>query len=165
MLSARRYNPWDVQTHRANVSDAQALARLRRALHTDGFFGDIMVEVPYEFYAADPGTAIAPEGMGEPDMQSWHTLGWGYWQLTPIIPGRPQHRSGKRAFTAPQVDFFKWAVDARWMTNACERYSQNHTDYLQTAFFNGVGFVSWETVWGQWNQMVPRDAELLRRTL
>ena len=31
------------------------------------------------------------------------------------------------------------------------------------AFFNGVGYESWENIWGIWNQITPRDAEALRR--
>lgn len=30
-------------------------------------------------------------------------------------------------------------------------------------YFNGIGFVAWEDVWGLWNQMTDRDAALLRR--
>lgn len=30
-------------------------------------------------------------------------------------------------------------------------------------FKKGVGFESWENVWGIWNGLVPRDAEALRR--
>ena len=91
--------------------------------------------VPQAFYAASPGSAIEPEGMGSPEMRTWHTMGWGYWSKT------SDH--------VPQVDFYKFAFDARWMTNGCERWSKNHTDFLQTAFFNGVGFESWENVRGR----------------
>jgi len=34
---------------------------------------------------------------------------------------------------------------------------------LQHAFFNGVGYESWENIWGIWNQINDRDAEALRR--
>jgi len=49
------------------------------------------------------------------------------------------------------------------MINVCDRWAHDHTDNLQAAFFNGVGFESWENIWGIWNQMTPRDAEALRR--
>ena len=49
------------------------------------------------------------------------------------------------------------------MTHGCERWNQNHTNYITTAFFNGVGFNAWENVWGVYNKIVDRDAELLRR--
>ncbi len=40
----------------------------------------------------------------------------------------------------------------------------DRTDGLQSAYFNGVGYESWENVWGIWNGFTPRDAESLRRT-
>jgi hypothetical protein len=41
--------------------------------------------------------------------------------------------------------------------------NRNQYDLLQYAFFNGVGYESWENIWGIWNQITPRDAEALRR--
>ena len=49
------------------------------------------------------------------------------------------------------------------MTNICERWSKNHTNALQYALFNGVGFESWENVWGTWNGITERDGEQIRR--
>ena len=43
------------------------------------------------------------------------------------------------------------------------RWATRKTDNLQTAWFNGGGYESWENVWGTWNGIVPRDAEALRR--
>ena len=39
------------------------------------------------------------------------------------------------------------------MVNVCERWATDRTDGLQSAFFNGVGYESWENVWGVWNQL------------
>ena len=41
--------------------------------------------------------------------------------------------------------------------------STDKVDNLQYAFFNGVGYESWENIWGIWNGIAPRDAEALRR--
>lgn len=49
------------------------------------------------------------------------------------------------------------------MVNVCDRWNHDKTDNLQYAFFNGVGYESWENIWGIWNQITPRDAESLRR--
>jgi len=38
---------------------------------------------------------------------------------------------------------------------------QDHN--LQFAFFNGVGWESWENIWGIWNGVTPRDGEATRR--
>ena len=47
--------------------------------------------------------------------------------------------------------------------NICRRWARDKTDDLQHAFFNGVGYESWENIWGIWNQIPDRHAEALRR--
>jgi formylglycine-generating enzyme required for sulfatase activity len=49
------------------------------------------------------------------------------------------------------------------MINVCNRWARDKTEDLQFAFFNGVGYESWENIWGIWNQITPRDSEALRR--
>ncbi len=49
------------------------------------------------------------------------------------------------------------------MVNVCDRWARDKTDDLQYAFFNGVGYESWENIWGIWNGIDDRDAEALRR--
>ena len=49
------------------------------------------------------------------------------------------------------------------MVNVCDRWNKDKTNNLQFAFFNGVGYESWENVWGIWNGITPRDAEAIRR--
>ena len=39
----------------------------------------------------------------------------------------------------------------------------NRTDGLHHAFLNGIGYESWENVWGMFNQITDHDAALLRR--
>jgi formylglycine-generating enzyme required for sulfatase activity len=60
------------------------------------------------------------------------------------------------------VDRFKW-LETRHMVNISDRWNRNKTDDLQFAFFNGVGWESWENIWGIWNGITPRDAEATRR--
>jgi len=48
------------------------------------------------------------------------------------------------------------------MENISDRWKRDKTDNLQFAFFNGVGWESWENIWGIWNG-TPRDAEATRR--
>ena len=79
-------------------------------------------------------------------MVAWNNMSWGYWQYQPV----------------PVVSKYKW-LEPRHMVNVCERWAKDRTDGLQAAFFNGVGYESWENVWGIWNQLTPRDAEALRR--
>ncbi len=49
------------------------------------------------------------------------------------------------------------------MVNVCDRWNRDQTDNLQAAFFNGVGFETWENMWGIWNGITERDAEAIRR--
>ncbi len=62
----------------------------------------------------------------------------------------------------PMVDKYKW-LETRHMVNISDRWKRDKTDNLQFAFFNGVGWESWENIWGIWNGITPRDAEATRR--
>jgi gamma-glutamyl hercynylcysteine S-oxide synthase len=61
----------------------------------------------------------------------------------------------------PSIYRFKW-LETRHMANISDRSNRTKTDDLQVAFFNGVGWESWENVWGIWNGITPRDAEATR---
>jgi formylglycine-generating enzyme required for sulfatase activity len=63
---------------------------------------------------------------------------------------------------APLVDKYKW-LEPRHMVNISDRWNRDKTSDLQFAFFNGVGWESWENIWGIWNGITPRDAEATRR--
>jgi len=62
----------------------------------------------------------------------------------------------------PEVDRYKW-LEPRHMVNISDRWARDKTNDLQFAFFNGIGWESWENVWGIWNGITPRDAEVTRR--
>jgi gamma-glutamyl hercynylcysteine S-oxide synthase len=64
----------------------------------------------------------------------------------------------------PLIAAYKAVTYGRHLTHLCERWADNHIDGIQQAFFNGIGFESWENVWGLWNGLTPRDAEALRRS-
>src|SRR5260370_36900676 len=49
------------------------------------------------------------------------------------------------------------------MVNISDRWKRDKTDDLQFAFFNGIGWHSWENVWGIWKGITPRDSEATRR--
>ena len=91
--------------------------------------------------------AFEPEGYPESDeMLDWDNLSWGYWKY-PFIPS---------------ISRGKW-LEPRHMVNVCDRWDKDKTNNLQFAFFNGVGYESWENIWGIWNGITPRDAEAMRR--
>ena len=62
----------------------------------------------------------------------------------------------------PLVDRYKW-LEPRHMVNISDRWNRSKTNNLQFAFFNGVGWESWENIWGIWNGITPRDEEATRR--
>ena len=62
----------------------------------------------------------------------------------------------------PLVDRYKW-LEPRHMVNISDRWNRDKTNDLQFAFFNGVGWESWENILGIWNRIMPRDAEATRR--
>ena len=147
------YNPWDQGTRAEGTPDWQTLAELMAEIGADGINGDTMDQVPLAFRIASDKTGhpivFEPEGgnSGENDAAiAWNNLGWGYWKYP----------------FQPMISKNKW-LESRYMVNVCDRWARNKVDNLQYAFFNGVGYESWENIWGIWNQIDDRDAEALRR--
>ena len=143
---------WDQGTHAEDVPDAQAIVRELAAVGADGINGDTLDGMPRNFSTSSSNLhhplALEPEtGLSSDEMLAYNTMSWGYWTYTFV----------------PSVSRYKW-LEPRHMVNISNRWAHDHTDDLQEAFFNGVGFESWENIWGIWNQMTPRDAEALRRT-
>jgi gamma-glutamyl hercynylcysteine S-oxide synthase len=143
---------WDQGTRDEGIADWDAVAKLMVEVGADGINGDTLRGIPRAFRTASDELghplALEPEhAMPSPfEALGWNTMTWGYWQYP----------------TAPMVSAFKW-LEPRHMVNVCDRWNRSKVDNLQYAFFNGVGYESWENVWGIWNEIVPRDAEALRR--
>lgn len=142
---------WDVGTRDPGVSYWDTTAKLMAETGADGVNGDTLAGVPKAFRTASDATghpvAFEPEGTPSSDEElAWNNLTWGYWKY-PFVP---------------MVSKSKW-LETRHMVNVCRRWARDKTDDLQYAFFNGVGYESWENIWGIWNQITPRDAEALRR--
>ncbi len=142
---------WDQGTHNEGVADADAMAHELASVGADGINGDTQEGMPASFRrAADKihyPLALEPEAaLAADEMLAYNNLSWGYWNYDFV----------------PSVSRYKW-LESRHMVNMCDRWAHDHLDDLQEAFFNGVGFESWENVWGIWNQITPRDAESIRR--
>ena len=142
---------WDQGTRDEGKPNWQATAELMKEIGADGVNGDTLNGVPLAFSKAADGIghplALEPESeLGHDEMLAWNTMSWGYWTY-PYLPS---------------VSKYKWLVPAH-MVNVCSRWQRDKTDNLQSAFFNGVGYESWENVWGIWNGITPRDGEALRR--
>ncbi len=141
---------WDQGTRNPGMPWPDAIASLMKEVDADGINGDTQDGVPLAFsLAADKvghPLAFEPEGGPSDEALAWDVMTWGQYQFP---------------FT-PLVDKYKW-LETRHMVNISHRWNRDKTDDLQFAFFNGVGWESWENIWGIWNGITPRDAEATRR--
>lgn len=143
--------PWDNGTRDVGMPYWEATAKLMAEIGADGVNGDTFSGLPQAYRTASDATGhpVVLEPEGAPSAHEgliWNNQSWGYW---------------KYGFV-PTASTLKW-LEPRHMINVCDRWARDKTDDLQFAFFNGVGYESWENIWGIWNQITPRDAEALRR--
>ena len=158
---------WDRGTHEYTAADWDLTARLLADIGADGINGDTMRGLPRAYRDASDRTghvlALEPEvGLESDEMLIWNNLTWGYWRYTsaPAAAGGAPARGP--ALPVPTVSRYKW-LETRHMVNICRRWARDKTDDLQHAFFNGIGYETWENIWGIWNQIPDRHAEALRR--
>jgi len=141
---------WDQGTRDPGKPWPQAIAEMMAEIGADGINGDTQDGVPLEFSLAahkvNHPLAFEPELGPSDEALAWNVMTWGQY-------GYP---------FAPLVDRYKW-LEPRHMVNISDRWNRDKTDNLQFAFFNGVGWESWENIWGIWNGITPRDAEATRR--
>jgi gamma-glutamyl hercynylcysteine S-oxide synthase len=141
---------WDEGTHQPTQPWPPAIAELMKQLDADGLNGDTQDGVPLGFSLAADATghplAFQPEGSPSDEALAWNVMTWGQYSF-PFIP---------------MVDRYKW-IETRHMVNISDRWEVDKTSDLQFAFFNGIGWESWENIWGIWNGINPRDAEATRR--
>lgn len=157
---------WDQGTHEYGMPNHEATARLFKEAGADGINGDTMRGVPRAYRDASDRVShplvLEPEtGLDGDEMLIWNNMTWGYWRYS----SAPQSATGPAAMNfppVPTVSRFKW-LETRHMVNICRRWARDKTDDLQHAFFNGVGYESWENIWGIFNQIPDRHAEALRR--
>eukprot|EP00662_Eupelagonemidae_sp_cell21_P023542 gene23542-58540_t len=142
------YHPWDHSTQGQqsnNITDPIEMAKLLRDTGADGFNGDTMGHIPQTFYDASVELykPIAMEPEGTPPA-------WDYNYAT-------------AGSAAPPVSKPKWITAGKRQSNFCERWQQVKIPALQTQWFNGDGYETWENVWGTWNGITERDSEAIRR--
>jgi iron(II)-dependent oxidoreductase len=141
---------WDQGTRDSGKPWPDAISSLMAEIGADGINGDTQDGVPLAFSLAADKTghslAFEPEGSPSDEALAWDVMTWGQYQFP---------------FT-PLVDKYKW-LETRHMVNISHRWNRDKTDDLQFAFFNGIGWESWENIWGIWNGITLRDAEATRR--
>jgi iron(II)-dependent oxidoreductase len=143
---------WDHGTRRISQTMPEALVKEMKDLGADGLNGDTMSGVSEDFYGFTKSEnyplAFQPElNLSNLKMIEWNTLSWGYYWGYEHDPG---------------VSVYKW-LEPRHQVNITNRWSTNKTDDLQYAFFNGIGYNTWENIWSVWNQLPERYAETVRR--
>ncbi len=142
---------WDQGTRVEGKPDWDAIAQIMAEIGADGINGDTLAGVPRAFRTASDAIghplALEPEGAPSSDEGlMWNNLTWSNLKIP---------------FT-PYISHMKW-LETRHMVNISDRWNRDKTDDLQYAWFNGVGYESWENIWSIWNGITPRDAEALRR--
>jgi iron(II)-dependent oxidoreductase len=156
---------WDTGTRREDHKDERVVAELLKQTGARGINGDSLPFVPKSFWDESVSVswpiAVQAEGGTRDEALPWSTIGWGYW-------GRQSNPGDAAGYhwtydTVPLVDRFKWVTDGQYLTQICDRYAKNKTDMVQLSWFNGVGLVAWENVWGAFNGITDRDGEHIRR--
>lgn len=145
--------PWDNGTREGDRPDWERMADLVAATGADGINGDTYSGVPRAFHVACEARGrpviLQPESTAQ---AGDHHLSWNLQSWTKRVPDE----------SIPTVIKLKW-LEPRHIINIENRWSRNRTNDLQHAFFNGIGYVAWENVFGFVNLITDRDAETLRR--
>jgi gamma-glutamyl hercynylcysteine S-oxide synthase len=141
---------WDQGTRKPDEPWSDAIASMMKELNVDGVNGDTQDGVPLSFSLAaekiNHPLVFQPEGSPADEALAWNVMTWGQFKFP----------------FAPLVSRYKW-LDTRHMVNISHRWNRNKKDDLQYAFFNGIGWESWENIWGIWNGITARDGEATRR--
>lgn len=144
---------WDNGTRAGDQPDWERMADLVMAVGADGINGDTYSGVPRAFHTACEARGrpviLQPESTAQ---AGDHHLSWNLQSWTKRVPNE----------SIPVVVKLKW-IEPRHIVNIENRWSRERTHDLQHAFFNGIGYVAWENVFGFVNRFTPRDAETLRR--
>ena len=143
---------WDQGTRDPGNRGRKPSRELMKEIGADGINGDTQDGVPLRLLAGRrQSRASAGLRAGRrPDADealAWNVMTWGQYTISVCPHGRPLQMARDRA---------------TWSTSPTAG-TRDKTDDLQYAFFNGVGWESWENIWGIWNGITPRDAEATRR--
>jgi len=145
--------PWDHGTREGDAPDWERMADIVAAVGADGINGDTYSGVPRAFHVAceERGRAVVlqPESTAQ---AGDHILSWNLQSWTKRVPNE----------SIPTVVKLKW-IEPRHIVQIENRWSRERWSDLQHAFFNGIGYVAWENVFGFVNHLTDRDAATLRR--
>lgn len=157
------YNPWDTDTRREGKPDHEVIAEIVVALDADGIFLDTMSasssDLRHSLDSVRPGVVFETENSPTIEAAEIVTGSWGHFNPN----------FGPRFFWHEEFPFIanthptmKW-LEPGHSTRVMERHSQNRKNELYPAFFNGLGTVVWENVFGWWNPWSPEDKGIMRK--
>jgi formylglycine-generating enzyme required for sulfatase activity len=143
---------WDKGTRDPGLSIPVAIVKEMKTIGADGLNGDTMFGVTEDFLTAIDSLhyplVLQPElNFNDLRMVEWNQMSWGYFWDYEYSPG---------------VSVPKW-LEPGHQVQVTNRWMTDKTNDLQYAFFNGIGYNSWENIWGIWNQIPLRYAETIRR--
>ncbi|MHA6723963.1 SUMF1/EgtB/PvdO family nonheme iron enzyme [Sphingomonas sp. RS2018] len=145
--------PWDHGTREGHAPDWERMADIVAAVGADGINGDTYSGVPRAFHVACEARGMPVVLQPESTAQAGdHILSWNLQSWTKRVPNE----------SIPAVLKLKW-VEPRHIVQIENRWSRDRWSDLQHAFFNGIGYVAWENVFGFINRLTDRDAATLRR--
>ena len=161
------YKPWDhsAQLHGCPTEpDEIQLARLVRDVNADGVFLDCMSAIQGEFRKeldkAKPGVMICSEGRAKGEAFQTITSSWDQSQSRDWIQGN---------WTAsvenmPAVDLWRFIFPEHHLF-VISRFStaEDRKRIIQRGFFNGMGWVVWQDIFGLALPFTPEEAGLLKK--
>lgn len=143
------YNPWDTGTRREQQPDIEGLIEIIRSIDADGIFLDTMKNAPdfrEKLNNVKPGLVMEGEAELPLEHIKSHHMSWA---------------QGFKDSPAPGVYRNKW-FEPMHMQHAIDRWENDKTIHLQTAWMNGSGIMIWENIFGQWLGWNERDKWIYR---
>lgn len=146
-------------TRNEGAPDYAAMVGLASALGADGVNGDTCDGLNATWFdeSLRRGKALILESQSMGSERDGYPEGWE--NITHAVSSWAENW---KYTDAPLVSAYR-LIEPRHMVHVVERFATNRTDGLHHAFFNGVGYETWESIWGQYNVITPRDGEAIRR--
>ena len=159
--------PWDGGTRPSARPMYEELTELIIESGAHGLNGDTLNGVNVSWW--DESMSLGAPLVLEPEWMKTNegSQGQGFFNLAHNVASWGQTwgndgMTGEDLPFSPQISAYK-ALEPRHTVHITDRWAMNRTSNLQTAFFNGIGYLAWESVWCNYNQITERSGEELRR--
>jgi iron(II)-dependent oxidoreductase len=154
------YTPWDLMTRREGRSDQDAFTGILDSTGIDGLYFDTRAEGGTAFRDAvdrvgkgiNFATELSPSFFDLQGKQACINSWAQYGSYQPLFADR---------YPGFGVLHSKWLIPDH-MQFQIDRWRQDHTEELQTAWINGSGIMVWENIFGSWNPWNGENKKELR---